>query len=49
MAERSAVFDKVLVNYGLTFTYVDVSVAENAGRDDLSGDEAGPVSRRRRI
>ena len=34
-------FDKVLANYGLTFTYVDTSVAENVAGGDYSGDEAG--------
>ena len=29
MAEPVRLFDKVLTNYGLTFTYVDTSVAEN--------------------
>ena len=34
-------FDKVMANYGLTFTYVDTSVAENVAAAITSGDEAG--------
>src|ERR1700748_2194694 len=36
----SRLFDKVLANYGLTFTYVDTSVGES-GAGNLAGDKAG--------
>src|SRR6201998_2561744 len=35
------VFDQVLTNYGLTFTYVDTSVAENVAGGITSGKQTG--------